>query len=70
MRVTPYEYCQQIESFLKGFVLHQSGHVNKAIIHYSQSLTQGGPWSNNRLRLRALECIELIIKEKNDIERL
>ena len=37
--------------------------------HYSQSLIQGGVWSNNRMRLRALECIELIIREKTDLER-
>ena len=48
--------------------MHQSGWINKALVYYSQSLTQGGAFSQNRLRLKALEAIELIIREKVELE--
>jgi len=65
----PHEYCQQYEAFCKGFALHLYGHVNDAIYFYSMSLQLGGTYSQNRLRLMALEAIELIIKEKSTMER-
>ena len=68
LRVTSYEFCQQFESYCKGLCLHQSGYINEALVHYSQSLTQGGNKSMNRMRLNALEAIELIIKEKKELE--
>ena len=49
--------------------MHQSGFANDALVYYSQSLTQGGRYSQNRMRLNALEAIELIIREKKAYEQ-
>ena len=67
--VVSYEFCQQFESYCKGLCLHQSGFANDALVYYSQSLTQGGRYSQNRMRLNALEAIELIIREKKAHEQ-
>ena len=48
--------------------MHQSGYINKALVYYSQSLTQGGDVSHNGMRRKALEAIELIIREKVELE--
>ena len=40
------------------------------MVHYSSALTVGGRVSNNRVRLAALEGIELVIREKVELERL
>lgn len=40
------------------------------MVHYSSALTAGGRVSNNRVRLAALEAIELVIREKVELERL
>ena len=69
LRVTPYQYCRQYEAFCKGFFLHQSGKVNEALLHYTFSLEEGGKYSSNRLRLQCLEAIELVIKEKTQLEK-
>ena len=68
LRVTPWEFCRQFESYCKGLCLHQSGYINEALVYYSQSLTQGGHYSQNKMRLNALEAIELIIGEKQELE--
>ena len=39
------------------------------MVHYSSALTVGGRVSNNRVRLAALEGIELVISEKVELER-
>ena len=69
LRVTPHEYCRQYEAYCKGFCLHQSGFIDEAVVHYSSALTAGGRISNNRVRLAALEAIELVIREKVDLEK-
>lgn len=69
LRVIPYDYCRQVMAYLKGFYLHQSGHVNEAIGQYASALAMSGRHSNNRVRLMALESTELIIKEKIELER-
>ena len=70
LRVTPHDYCRQYEAYCKGFCLHQSGFIDEAVVHYSSALTAGGRISNNRVRLAALEAIELVIREKVELERL
>ena len=69
LRVTPIEYIRQYEAYCKGFCLHQSGQVNEAVVHYSEALTKSGRYSNNGLRLAALEGIEQVIREKVELER-
>lgn len=67
--VTSYEYCCQYMEFCKGLYLHQSGWVDKALVCYTASLEKGGSHSNNMMRLECLESIELIIKQKAEMER-
>ena len=69
LRVTTVEFCKQYESYCKGFYLHQCGFINEAVTHYSISLSIGGQFTDNRLRLMALEAIELIISEKYQLEK-
>ena len=69
LRVCPHEYCEQYMAFCQGFCLHLYGHVDEALVYYSNSLQLGGEYSQNRTRLMALESIELIINEKASIER-
>lgn len=68
LRVFSHEYIRAYESYCKGLLLHQSGQIYEALIHYSQSLTMGGAQSQNKMRLRALQAIELIIREKVELE--
>lgn len=49
--------------------MHQSGQANEALDFYSQSLTFGGQYSQNQIRLKALEAIELIIRENVENEK-
>ena len=69
LRVTPFESCRQYEAYCKGFCLHQSGFVDEAVVHYSSALTISGQMSNNRMRLASLEAIELVIREKVELEK-
>ena len=69
LRVTPYSFLRQFESYLKGLYLHQSGFVNEALINYTNALCEGGHYSVNQMRLNSLEAIDLIIREKTTIER-
>ena len=49
-------------------MMHQCGFVNEALYHYSTSLSVNGKYTDNRLRLVALESVELIIREKIKLE--
>ena len=67
--MTSIAYIKQREAYLKAFYLHQSGCIDDAILFYSQSLTVGGEkFSDSRLRLEALEAIELIVSEKRALK--
>ena len=66
--MTSIAYIKQREAYLKAFYLHQSGIINEAILFYSQSLRVGGEKSDSRLRLEALEAIELIVSEKRALK--
>jgi len=51
---------------LKGFYFHSTEQINEALQFYTLSLTEGGESSSNKLRLQALENIELIIREQRE----
>ena len=72
LRVTPYHYCKQYLNYLTGLFLHSVGKTNEAIYFYSVSLkiTSAHTTSFNTLRMKALEAIELILRERQPQQQI
>ena len=79
LRVVPYQTCLQLETYCKGFYLHHCSNIllnhiqdyqeaseliEEALKFYSESLQVSGEQSNSYIRLKTLEAIELIIRDK------
>ena len=70
LRVVSYKFVRQYESYCLGVLLHSGGYINEALRCYSSSLQNGGKQSNNLVRLQALQAIELIIREKQQLQQM
>ena len=59
----------QYQYYLKGFYFHSVNKFGDALRAYSASLRIGETFSVSAIRLEALECIEMIIRDRRQAER-
>ena len=64
MRVIPGKQLKQYREYLKGFYYHINHNLDPALYWYTESLSSGGMYSLNYLRLHALKAIELVVNER------